>query len=266
MDISLLKAYDYFESLQYRYKMIRKYPFLSAFSVGKSVMGREIPAFSVGNADEYALLLGGVHGNAHFTCAILMAFLDELCSKIQQNGIVEGIKVRKALVGKGLIVVPCLNPDGCEIATHGKAAMGSYEPYLQHLVKNDYGNYIYNARGTDIDLAFSAPLKEPESAALYSLCENNNIRHAVILDKGGGEIVMPSNSPQRSSRMAEIMVSSSGYNLKFANENLSNLHLTEWFCQKYSAPAFSLLSNAEEDNYLKLYTSLRELLMLVTIM
>ena len=266
MDISLLKAYDYFESLQYRYKMVRKYSFLSVFSVGKSVMGREIPACSIGNADEYALLLVGVHGNAHFTCAILMAFLDELCSKIQQNGIVEGIKVRKALVGKGLIVVPCLNPDGCEIATHGKAAMGSYEPYLQHLVKNDYGNYIYNARGTDIGLAFSAPLKEPESAALYSLCENNNIRHAVILDKGGGEIVMPSNSPQRSSRMAEIMVSSSGYNLKFGNENLSNLHLTESFCQKYSAPAFSLLSNAEEDSYLKLYTSLRELLMLVTIM
>lgn len=266
MDISLLKAYDYFSALQYRYKMTRKYPFLSVFSVGKSVMGREIPAFTVGNADEYALLIGGVHGNAHFTCAILMAFLDELCSKIEQNGVIEGIKVRKALVGRGLIVVPCLNPDGCEIVTHGKAAMGSYEPHLQRLVKNDLSQYIYNARGTDIDLAFSAPLKEPESAALYSLCESNNIRHMVVFDKGGGEIVMPSNSPQRSSRMAEIMVTSTGYNLKLANENSGELPLTQWFCQKYSVPTFSLLSNTEKDNYLNLYTSLRELLMLVTIM
>ena len=66
--------------------------------------------------------------------------------------------------------------------------------------------------------------------------------------------------------MAEIMVSSTGYNLKFANENLSELPLTEWFCQKYSAPTFSLLTNTEEESYLKLYTALRELLILVTIM
>ncbi len=267
MDISLLKSYDYFRALQYRYKITRKYPFLSVFTIGKSVMGREIPAFTLGNAEEYVLFVGGVHGNAHFTSALLMTFLDELCSEIQEDGVIEGLKVRKALTGKGIIFIPCLNPDGCEIATHGKSAMGNFEPYLRHFVKKDCSDYAHNARGTDIDLAFSSsPLKEPESAALYSLCESNAIRHAIVFDKGGGEITVPQCSPKRSSRMTEIMVSTTGYNLRLCEETSEKPSFTEWFSEKYSKPAFSLLSFAEEANYIKLYTSLREFMMFGAIM
>lgn len=265
MDISLLKPYDYFSALNYRYKITRQYPFLSAFTIGKSVMGREIPAFSLGEANEYSLFVGGIHGNAHFTCAILMTFLDELCRKIQQDGVIEGLKVRKAFTGRGLIIVPCLNPDGCEITTHGKAAMGSFEPVLRHFVKNGFNEYALNARGVDIDLAFCSPHKEPESAALYSLCENNAIRHAVVFDKGFGEIVLPQNSPKRSSRISEIMISSTGYNLKLSG--YEKKRFTEWFCEKYSAPAFSVLTCIkDETEYAKLYSALREFLMLSAIM
>lgn len=266
MDISLLKSYDYFSALGYRYKMTRKYPFLSVLTIGKSVMGREIPAFTIGNAEEYVLFVGGVHGDAHFTSSILMTFLDELCSKIQEDGVIAGIKVRKALTGKGIIFVPCLNPDGCEIATHGKSAMGSFEPYLRHLVKNDCNDYSHNARGADVDLAFCAsPLREPESAALYSLCENNTIRHAVVFDKGHSEIFVPEYSQARSSRLSEILVSSTGYNLRLGSGGYEPSCFTEWFCRKYSAPAFSVFLNIEKANYLKLYNSLKEVLMLGSI-
>lgn len=266
MDISLLKSYDYFRALNYRYKMTRKYPFLSVLTIGKSVMGREIPAFTIGNADEYVLFIGGIHGNAHFTSALLMTFLDELCSKIQDDGVIEGIKVRKALAGKGVIFVPCLNPDGCEITTHGKSAMGSFEPSLRRLVKNDCSDYPHNARGADIDLTFcSSPLKEPESAALYSLCETTPVRHTIVFDKGRGEIFVPEYSPPRSSRLSEILVSSTGYNLRLSSNGYEPVCFTEWFCRKYSAPAFSVLTDVEEANYLKLYNSLRELLMLSSI-
>lgn len=266
MDISLLKSYDYFGALQYRYKMIRKYPFLSAFTIGKSVMGREISAFTLGNAEEYSLFVGGIHGNAQFTTAILMAFLDELCCKLQEDGVMEGLKVRKAFTGRGLIVVPCLNPDGCEIASHGKSAMGSNESYLQRLVKNNCEEYSLNARGADIELSFfSSPLKEPESAALYSLCESNSIRHAIFFDKGEGEILVPENSPPRSCRMAEIMVSTTGYGLQLSGEDSKASILDNWFCKKYSKPAFKLLSFAEESDYSGLYSSLREFLIISAI-
>ena len=141
MDTSKLKTYDYFDTLNYRYKMTRAFPFISAHTIGKSVMGREITAYTLGKAEEYALFVGGIHGNCHFTSSLIMSFFLELCSAFENNGTIEGLKVKRALSGRGIIVIPCLNPDGCEIAAKGKSALLNIKNPPPSLAKNSFSDF-----------------------------------------------------------------------------------------------------------------------------
>lgn len=270
MDISLLTTYDYFDSLNYRYKMARAFPFISAYSIGKSVMGREIPAYILGDAEEYALFVGGIHGNAHFTSTILMAFFFEICQAFLNDGAIEGLKVKRALSGRGLAVVPCLNPDGCEIALKGKSAFLNMQNTLEKLTKGNCSDFSLNARGVDLDRVFALnPNKESESAALFTFCETHPIRHAVAFDEGEKQIFAPrlAGGSDRSLAMSEIMISSTGYNLSRTKSSQSVSDFAEWFSSKYEKPAFALLSERPNKNeYIKRYCQLREFMILTAIM
>lgn len=269
MDLSQLKPFDYFEALQYRYKITREFPFISAYTIGKSVMGREIPAFIIGEAKEYALFVGGIHGNANFTSVLLYAFFKELCNAAKNDSVIEGLKVKRAFDGRGLVVVPCLNPDGCEIAARGKSAFNNMQFSLERITKKDYKDFCYNARGVDIDKVFSAnPQRQPESAALLSLLKHIPIRHLIAFEKGEGEIILPHDTslPERATRMAEIMISSTGYKLCCGKEASSFYNLSDWFCKTHYKPSFTVLSNLKEDDYLSCYKHIREFMMLSSIM
>lgn len=269
MDLPQLKPFDYFEALQYRYKTTREFPFVSAYTIGKSVMGREIPAFIIGEAKEYALFVGGIHGNANFTSVFLYTFFKELCHAHKNDGVIEGLKVKRAFDGRGLVVVPCLNPDGCEIASKGKSAFNNMQFSLERITKKDYKDFCFNARGVDLDKSFASnPLKQPESAALISLLKNIPVRHLVVFEKGEGEISLPGESrlPERTSRMAEIMITASGYKLSCGKEHTSQYNLSNWFCKTYFKPSFTVLSDLKENDCLSGYKALRELYMLSSIM
>lgn len=264
MDLPELKPYDYFEALNYRYQITRQFPFMKACTIGKSVMGREIAAFSLGNAEEYALFVGGIHGNAHFTSTYLYTFFKELCNAYLEDGVIEGLKVKKALGGRGIVVVPCLNPDGCEIVSNGKVALGNMRFSALRLARKDFSAFKFNARGADIEKVFGAsPFSEPESTALINLCKNTKIRHLVSFDKGENRLIMPEHCtlPERSSRMAEIMLTVSDLRL----DSQSSFGLCHWFCEEYFKPSFKICLNADDD-YKSQYKAIRELLMLSAIM
>ncbi|MBP3390862.1 MAG: hypothetical protein J6L58_04145 [Clostridia bacterium] len=264
MDLPELNPYDYFDTLSYRYKITRQFPFVSAVTIGKSVMGREIAAFMLGHAEEYALFVGGIHGNSHFTSTFLYAFFKELSQAYNTDGVIEGLKVKKALGGRGLIVVPCLNPDGCEIAVSGKTALGNMRFSALRLARKDFSAFALNARGADIEKVFgTSPLQEPESTALVNLCKSINIRHLITFDKGENRLLLPElcNVPERSSRMAEIMLTVS--KLRLDSENAAGL--CHWFCKEYHRPAFKVLLSHGDDP-LADYSAIRELMMLSAIM
>ncbi len=264
MDLPEIKPYDYFDALSYRYKLTREFPFVSAITIGKSVMGREIAAFMLGHAEEYALFVGGIHGNSHFTSAFLYTFFKELSEAYLNDGVIEGLKVKKALGGRGLIIVPCLNPDGCEIAVSGKTALGNMRFSALRLARKNYSDFSFNARGADIEKVFStAPLQEPESLALVNLCKNIKIRHLITFDKGENQLLLPElcNLPTRSTRMAEIMLTVSSLRLDYEN----TFGLSHWFCKEYFKPSFKVLLDSNDD-YKSGYKAIRELLMLSAIM
>lgn len=285
------------------YKILKeidqKYPFARLSTIGKSVMGRDIFALRIGRAASYVLFAAAFHGSEHITCTLLVEFIKRLCLAIEQDGSIDGVKIRRALNGRGIIFVPLVNPDGCEISLHGKAGCGEAEPFISKLSGGDYAHFNANARGVDLNHNFDAnwqalkrremdagifspsptrfggysPTSEPETVALCTLCKTFNIRHAIALHSQGEVIYPPEKEcrPPRSLKMAEIMSASSGYSIEYPEGLALGGGFKDWFVKEFFRPAFTVEIGRGKNplpltDYPKIYSDISEMLTLCSIM
>lgn len=260
MENSGLKPFNYFDFLKTASTLAEKYPFITVASLGKSVMGKEILSFTVGVAKEYVLLLGGISGKEHFTSSVLLGYLSELCLALKHDLSVEGLRARRALVGRAVIFVPCLNPDGCEIVASGRVGATPFSDRISAICGGDFKSFKGNARGVDLEHNFQNPT-EPETAAVMSLIKDIPIRHVAYFSKGEEEILLPRTPSERSFRIAEILSSSTGYPHIASNDETVFLNCLE----KENIPAFKIMSSGK-GGIEQTYYELRELLMLISIM
>ena len=136
------------------------YPFLEELPSGRSVLGREIFCLTMGKAKDKVLYVAGTHGSEWLTCMVLLRFLDRLCAAYQDGGTIAGVDVRTALLGRGLAFVPCLNPDGVEIALRGYDGALRNSSLVRKLSGGDTRCWQANARGVDLNHNFDAGWKE----------------------------------------------------------------------------------------------------------
>lgn len=290
--------FGYFDMIKTVSRLCEQYSFLNSVVIGKSVMGKDIPALRIGRAGEYVLFAGGFHGSEHITSSLLLKFCEELCFALDEDGVIEGLNVRKAMYGRGLIVIPCVNPDGCEISRFGAPATGGSR-FLRKISGGDFARFNANARGVDINHNFNAdwetlhekerqsgisgpsrsrfggfsPESEPETVALCRFCRSIPLRHALAFHSQGEVIYAPPapNPPKRSDRMAEIMAASSGYALEQPEGLAVGGGFKDWFIKEFDRPAFTVeVGHGENplplEDYAKIYSRIRELLMLSAIM
>lgn len=291
--------YDYLAYKKATDKLCEKYSILHRYIIGKSCVGRDITAFKLGKSADYALICAAFHGSEHITTNILLFFLEELCKALTDGASLAGVDARKALVGRGIIFVPRVNPDGCEISIHGSAACGSLGESMARICKRDFTHWNANFRGVDINHNFNAgwkelrelerksgiygpsptryggpkPESEPETVALTNLCRTGRIRHATALHTQG-EVIYWSfgdKKPPRSEKMAEIMATSSGYALDYPVGLASGGGFKDWFITEFSKPAFTVEIGKGKnplpiDTAYNLYLRIREMLMLSSIM
>ena len=224
--------------------------FVKASAIGKSLCGREISLLEAGrNAD--ILLCGGFHGMEYLTALCLLKFAEELVS-----------------VGKNAAIVPCANPDGVEIAVHGKKAAGKYSGLVDSLCQNPKSCWQANARGVDINHNFNAgwkelkrrelelgiispsptrfggnfPESEPETKALVSLCERKNYKLAVALHSQGREIYCQfgGETPESSFHLAEELSKISGYAVSEPEQIAVGGGFKDWFIERFKKPALTI--------------------------
>lgn len=290
--------FSYFEMIKTIGRLREEYPFIKTAVIGKSVMGKDIPAIRIGRSPEYVLFVGGFHGSEHITATLLLRFCEELCYAYREDRSIEGLNVRKAMYGRGLVIVPVANPDGCEISRFGYSATDSSR-FLRRISGGDYAHFNANARGVDINHNFNAdwenlrqkekdsgilgparsrfggfsPESEPETAALTELCRKANFRHALAFHSQGEVIYAPTGDkkPNRSERMAEIMAASSGYALEEPEGLAIGGGFKDWFIKEFNRPAFTVEVGKGKNplplsDYPKIYSRIRELLMLSAIM
>lgn len=293
------KEYDYYERKKLIENLCEKYKFIKSFTIGKSCSGKDIKALKIGNADEYCLIVAGVHGSERITCTVLLMFIEELSKSIFEDGNIAGLNANKALHGRGIIFVPCVNPDGCDISLLGEKACGSASEVIKKLCKNNFSNWNANLRGVDINHNFNVgwdelrekerksgiygpgptrfggyhPESEPETVALTELCRKVNMRQVVALHSQGeviywnyGNIEIP-----RSKKMAEIMATASGYALDYPTGLAEGGGFKDWFISEFLRPGFTIelglgKNPLPAETAENIYIKAREMLTLISIM
>ena len=244
-----------------------QYSCLKVFPIGKSLLGREIPALSIGSPAGAVCFVGATHGLEWLTTTLLIKFCHTLAHSLESGGQLSDIDTARALKTRALSIVPCLNPDGVEIALGGSA--GEYSPLVEKLSGgNPEKVWQANAAGVDLNHNFDAgwmtlkqmeidagitspaptrfggvhPHSEPESIAITTFCLNTRPRALYSFHSQGEEIYWQygKNTPTRSKTMAQILSSSSGYTLAKPTELASHGGLKDWFIDKMRRPGFTI--------------------------
>ena len=292
-------TYDYSLYKKTLDRLCKKYSMLHKYVIGKSCVGRDIIALKLGKSADYSLITAAFHGSEHITTNVLLFFIEELCEALNNASNLAGVDTRKALIGRGIIFVPRVNPDGCEISIHGAAACGVLAESMAKMCKRDFAHWNANFRGVDINHNFNAgwkelrelerkngiygpsprrfggpkPESEPETIALTNLCRGGRIRHATALHTQGEVIYWcyGKEKPPRSEKMAEIMATSTGYAHDFPTGLAEGGGFKDWFISELHRPAFTVeLGRGENplpiDTAHDLYLRIKEMLMLSSIM
>jgi len=169
---------------------------LKVYSIGKSVLGREIWCCEIKaseSEDGVVLIDGGMHGSEVIGVKIAYSILERVLSEYNE---LQSIGVLKRLT---LIIIPMLNPDGVE--------MSKYSPPTPSIRLKD-GRC--NANGVDLNRNFNyewsaggSPLynstvyrgevaeSEPEVKALKDLMQKRKIIFYVNLHSGVRQIIIP---------------------------------------------------------------------------
>ncbi len=293
------KEPDYNQIRNILNKISVKYPFAALGSLGKTVYGREISYLRIGRAGSYVLYVGGVHGSERLTALLLLQFAQNLCEALQNGGKIAGVEVARAMYGRGLIIVPLLNPDGYEISLKGAAGCGQFAPRIRRLCGGHFDTWNANLRGVDLNHNFDAdwhtlrekekaagilgpgprqfgghkPHSEPETVALVNLCEKVHIRHTLAFHSQGEVIYWNygDKTPAKAQKMAEIMAASTGYAMDVPTGLALGGGFKDWFIQKTGRPGFTIEIGKGEnplDPLLlpQLYRRLAELLILSIVM
>ena len=293
------KEYTYHERQIIINHLCEKYEFIKRFSIGKSCMGKDLTALKIGVSDSYCLITAGMHGSERITSTVILMFIEQLCQALKGGKSLSGVNIRKGILGRGVIIVPCINPDGCDISLLGAKACGVNVEKISNICRGNFKKWNANYRGVDLNHNFDAeweslrekekllgivgpaptrfggykPHSEPETVALVNLCKKVNIRHTLAVHSQGeviywtfGNKVIP-----KSKKMAEIMAASSGYALDVPVNIATGGGFKDWFIKEFSRPGFTVEIGKGENplpvsDIAKIYKQIEEMLVLTIIM
>lgn len=280
-------------------KLKNKYPFIKTGILSKSLCKRNISYIQIGNPKNEVLLSAAFHGTEWLTTLLLLHFTSEICESIIKKRQISEINISDFFEQKGVIILPCMNPDGVEISLKGPSAALEYTQLVNDISKGDTTHWQANARGVDINHNFNAdwkslrnreikagitgpaqtrfggtaPESEPESKAIASLCRFSNLRTAFAFHSQGEEIYWDYGkyTPQRSELMARILAMSSGYKAASPEGLAVGGGFKDWFIKEFRRPAFTIEIGKGQnplpiEDLESIYNTLEELLVLSIIM
>ncbi|NLO45815.1 MAG: gamma-D-glutamyl-meso-diaminopimelate peptidase [Clostridiales bacterium] len=250
------------------YRINRKYPFVNCTVCGRSLAGRAIFVLSAGNLCDPVLIVAGVHGSEWLTTLASLTFFENVCRSVCARDELRGVCYYNLLKSRGIVVVPCLNPDGVQISIMGEQGAGSYSELVREVSGGMTSEWKANAGGVDLNHNFNAgweelrreeieagilsaaptryggerPESEPETAALVSLTRRVCPRHVIALHSQGEEIFWRYGEavPERSERMANTFSAVSGFSLVDNAGMYSHGGYKDWFIKEFRRPGFTI--------------------------
>ena len=124
---------------------------LDFFEIGKSILGRSIMSYKIGHGKKHILYVGAHHGSEYITASVLMNFILFMMDKATRPRTFSNINTEFLLQKFTFWIVPCLNPDGVELAIGGLANSPLYDRLLRMNGSFDFTHWQANARGVDLN-------------------------------------------------------------------------------------------------------------------
>lgn len=249
-------------------KIIEEFDFVKKEEIGKSVCGRSIDLIRVGNTEKSTLWVGAHHGLEWITSLLLFEFFYSICKNIKFNESICGIDVKSKLENRGIVIVPCLNPDGVEIALNGFKSVPKSELPIKNISDELSKKWQSNANGVDLNHNYNAgwealcrleeenkihfprhtryggkaPESEPETKAITNFCRKNDFEYALAFHSQGEEIYWDygKHMPENSEKFAEIFSLMSGYRLSQPEGLAVGGGFKDWFIEEFGRPAFTI--------------------------
>lgn len=152
----------------------------TSFSIGTSVRGRSIMAYSFGSGPSKIIYVGGTHGNEKSSVYILNRWIDALESN---PGRIPG--------NRTIIIIPNLNPDGYAANTRTNA---NNVDLNRNFPANNWKSGVTMPDQSYLEYGGgTAPLSEPESRALANYVLGQSPR-LVLTYHASGAVVVPNGS------------------------------------------------------------------------
>lgn len=249
-----------------------RYPFLSGGTIGKSVMGKNIPFVKIGNGQTELFYNASHHANEWLTTSVLLKFLEEYSENYSTGGEIFNTSARELYNKASLYIVPVVNPDGIDLV-NGVVPSGKFLTQAQTLAGN-YPNIPYpngwkaNINGVDLNLQYpanwerakeikfsqgftlpgprdfvgTAPLTEPEARAVYNFTRNHDFKLTLSYHSQGEIIYWKylDYEPESSRRIAEYFGEVSGYAVEETPYSSGFAGYKDWFIETYNRPGYTI--------------------------
>jgi len=250
-----------------------RYSFLRFGTIGKSVLGREIPYVRMGVGKKEVFYCASYHANEWITTPVLMKFIEDFSDAYVNNENIYGHSAREMYEQVSIYLVPMVNPDGVDLVT-GVFRPGSdaYESARQ--IADGYPEIPFpdgwkaNINGVDLNLQYPAgwdkakenkamlgitgpaprdfvgwaPLTADESKAVYEFTLEHDFK-LMITYHTQGEVIywkyldyLPDRSYEIGVRFSEV----SGYELEETPYASSFAGYKDWYIQEYNRPGYTI--------------------------
>ena len=260
-----------------------RYPFLQRGSIGRSVMGRQIPFLMMGDGRTEMFYNASFHANEWITTPVLLKFVEDY-AKAYATGESIGENSAAVLFDRyRLYLVPMVNPDGVDLVTGVISPEGEYQRAYQR-AKNISASYPQipfpsgwkaNIRGVDLNLQYpagwenakeikyeqgftspaprdfvgTAPLSEPESRAVYDFTLAHDFSLILAYHTQGQVIYWRylDYEPENSGEIAQYFGEVSGYLVEETPYASGFAGYKDWFISSYLRPGYTIEAGIGEN-------------------
>lgn len=176
----------------------RRYPFVRAREIGRSVLGRPLMVLLIGEGKRNVFVNAAHHANEYITSLVLLRFAWEYCDAVEKGLSLGGVDARALYRGATLHLMPLVNPDGVDLvcgALEDPIALAQARRIAARYPSVPFPEgWKANIRGVDLNLQYPAgwelarankarigvtapaprdfvgecALSEPESAAVFN--------------------------------------------------------------------------------------------------
>lgn len=255
-------CYDYTKLMQDIKILTDNYDIIEAFSIGQSVMGKEIYCLKIGSGDKKLFLGGAYHGLEYLTAAFLVKFITNYTAALMTKSQICEYDANTLFEKVTLFVVPMINPDGVDIAVNGLDITNEHHRRLISMVGIHSFNHVWqaNARGVDINHNFDAHWKmtvdkpsptkyggecagsEPETRAVTEFVAKEKMDMLLAFHSQGREIYYDFDGMTglRSLEIAEKMAKESGYAVCIPEGSASYGGCKDWFIKEFGKEGFTV--------------------------